>query len=359
MVLVVLLIGVLVLGGRNIYQRRQSVSADQLLASYRQRLIDTTLLSSRSDQVLQLHALIGDLEALESQARANPLLLSRLRALQQEVDAVYRTASGETVVEKLPVYYDFRLVAPDFVAQAAHIDDPGRLIVFLDRGRSRLLSLSLETKQPQVLSLGEGASQSLDLWVAGRKAYALSGNTVIEASLPLDQLGRVLIEGSQVWQTPHSIGHYEGNFYVLDTGKRQLFRYTAENLNSSPSAWFRTKEGVDFDDITSMQVDGNIWLGTRTGRILKFTRGEQQPFTVQDLAIPFESDVLLATSVTSGNLYVLEPKKQRLVTIAKDGVYQKTITSPDFSTATDLTVDETTNTAYILAGSLVYSVSLE
>jgi DNA-binding beta-propeller fold protein YncE len=108
-----------------------------------------------------------------------------------------------------------------------------------------------------------------------------------------------------------------------------------------------------------MTIDGKIWVTTNNGGIFAFAQGTKQSFTVTGMLQPFNGPLMIYTSPDLPFLYVLEPSQQRLVILNKDGVYQKQIISKDLGVTTDLVVTEDGKTAYLLAGSSVYSVGLE
>src|SRR5260221_446001 len=75
--------------------------------------------------------------------------------LLSKVNGKFTSISGEKHVDKLHVFYDFRLVAADFVANSVAYDVPGKLAVFLDGTHARLLSLSLKKKEALKLTIDE------------------------------------------------------------------------------------------------------------------------------------------------------------------------------------------------------------
>lgn len=340
--------------------RRQEAAVMALLTPFEQRLQAATSLSD--DQLVQslqsLTELKKDVEASKQEHKNDQVFLTKAGDLEKEIDSQYANRSKEKTIEKLSVYYDFRLIAQDFVASAIAHDIPGKLAVFVDSQHSRMLSLSLEKKQTQVLTVDEQLSQPFALSIEERKVYALGQDGIMQASLPLDTVGKVIIPKSDLWQNPKYIGTYGDNLYMLDTKERNIYRYDLTDPQASPSAWFRSKEGLDFDQISSLTIDGDVWIGAGDGSIHRFSRGTPEGFHLSRVLTPPSSLVVLYTEPDSERLYILEPHGKRLLIVDKNGVYQSAILSDDFATATGLIVDETQQKAFVLAGSLVYDVPL-
>ncbi len=338
---------------------RKAADLEKTLAPYQQRYDQLSALpqEKKLDKLQGLRELSRDLTDRQQQTREASLK----RAFEQLlvlVNRAFAEASGEKHFDKLNVFYDFRLIAPDFVATAVGFDAPGKLAVFLDGGHSRLLSLSLEKKEALTLSVDEKLSRPFALAVENRKAYVLASEGVMELSLPLDRLGSVVVPRDGVWVNPKLIDVFGTNAYILDTLARNILKYDLTDLGSSPSGWLRSKEGIDFERVTSMRIDGGVWLGDNGGSVTRFMQGMPEEFSYQNVLDKPTSSVYIYATKDSDFLYILEPQAKRLLVLNKQGEYQKSLTSDDLGTATGVIVDESINKAYILSGSLVYEVGL-
>lgn len=338
---------------------RRANTVAQELSPYQTRFNTLAALGSdkRLEQMHGFRELSRDIQERKT-ASKNSALTRGYDSLLSQVREKFILISGEKHLEKLHVFYDFRLVAADFVAGSVAYDEPGKAAVFLDGARGRLLSLSLEKKEALTLTVDEKLPKPFALAVENRKAYVLGNDGVMELSLPLDRIGSVIVNRDAAWNTPKLIDAFGTNLYVFDTGSRNLLRYDTQDLHSSPSAWFRNKEGVDFEQITSLRIDGGVWLGSTNGTIFHFLQGSPTAFAYQGVLDPPTSPVYIFTTKDSESIYVLEPHASRILVLTKRGEYQRSVISPDLSTATGLVVDESTKKAYVLSGSLVYEVEL-
>lgn len=348
---------VIVLGNSLILGRRNA-RVESVIKPYSLRLEQAKGQSEKVAKIQALSALLTDLEQSRVQYASDRLISRRFDALFQSAKAEYEAVSAQKEIAKLSVFYDFRLVAADFVASSFAFDRPGKLAVCLDRTQNRLLSLSLENKAPQTLSIADKLTESTAVTVQNRKAYVVGTQGVIELSLPLDTMGKLVASAPTDWQ-PRLISAFGDNVYALDRKQRNIMRFDVTDPTSSPSAWIKDKEGINFDELSSLVVDGDVWVGTTQGTVLRFSRGEQIGFKLEQAVSLPTSTIALYTTETSTLLYILEPRGKRLLVYQKDGTYVASVISPDLETASSVIVDEETQTAYILAGSLIYSVSLQ
>lgn len=338
---------------------RKSAQLESSIKPYSERYERLLSLSEaeKLNMLSGLRELSRDLTDREKQTREMSLKRAFAQLLSK-VNQSFAEVSGEKHLDKLNVYFDFRLIAPDFVASAVAFDIPGKLAVFLDSNRGRLLSLSLEKKEALTLSVDEKLKKPLSLAVENRKAYVLGDEGVMELSLPLDKLGGIVVSRGSNWLRPKLIDVFGTNAYIFDSGVREILKVDLTDTNASATGWLRSKEGIDFDSVVSLRIDGGIWLGDAMGKILHFMQGQPTPFGYVGVLDPPTSSVYVYSTEESSLLYVLEPQAKRLLILTKAGEYQRSIVSEDLSTATGLVVDEAGSKVYILSGSLVYEVGL-
>ncbi len=349
-----------ILAGQQFLLNRRNNRITSVLTPYQKRF------ESASDsgkekigKIQELRSLLTDLEELEKQYEKDRLLSKEIDKLIGSVRSTYTQTSGQKDIAKLSVFYDFRLVASDFIGSAVAYDVPGKLAVFLDSNKSRLLSLSLENKSPQTLTVDEKLANPRSVAVENRKAYVLGNAGVLELSLPLDQMGKMVVNADSEWKEPKLVGAFGTNVYVFDSERRAITRFDTTDSSASGSAWLRNKEGLEFSEVNSLTVDGEMWLTTVNGKIFRYIRGEKVGFTLHDAVGLPNSTLLLYTTKDSQYVYLLEPRQKRLLVYTKTGEYVSSVQSEDLATATSLIVDEESKTAYILAGSLLYSVKIE
>ncbi|HRH23277.1 MAG TPA: hypothetical protein PK295_01450 [Candidatus Magasanikbacteria bacterium] len=156
------------------------------------------------------------------------------------------------------------------------------------------------------------------------------------------------------------IALYNGRLYALDSGNGTLYRHNPTQVGyDNGIVWLKTiqdqnilKEGVSFG------IDGDLFIATSKGKIIKLSAGEEQPFEITGLDPALESPTLIETNSEFGNLYILEPSKKRVIMLDKEGTFKKQFTSDQWTNPTGLTISADEKQAYILDGTTVYKFKL-
>lgn len=278
-------------------------------------------------------------------------------AVQKELNSVkdyYQTISGQQELNVLPTFFDLRLFQSDFLANRMDIQQNN--IFFMDPDKRNILALDINTKQTTLLPLGQLSSLK-DFTVTDKNVYLL-GDEVSAFTLGTNVSPTVLKEADLDTKPATAIRWYNNYIYLLNPDKRNIFRYEIQQNQklSSPSAWIKPDEKLDITSVQSIAIDGDVWFATKTGEIKRFTSGKESNFTIAGLKEAFSTPLKIFTKDGLQNIYILEPAKNRLVILNKNGTFLKEIRSTTLASASDVVAAETNKIVYILSGSLVYEV---
>src|SRR5690606_29429778 len=116
---------------------------------------------------------------------------------------------------------------------------------------------------------------------------------------------------------PSFIERFGENLYVFSRGSQQLWRFPSviaadASETASPSAWIRSAPGIDFSQVSSISIDGSVWMGSHTGEIYKLSLGARDEFRLEGLLEPFTGTLLVAAEPDGDRLAVVEPARNRL-----------------------------------------------
>ncbi len=356
---------VLVIGGGFLYWRRtvnQQIAQAQaamtpLVSQLRtaESQVEQNPIQARADMEKTIQELEILLSQYEKQSAAKKVIQDQLDQARQ----LYQQFSGREELQALATFYDFRLVASDFVATKADaFDQQG---VFLDVGKKQLIVLDLASKQVKTLP-ALTINQPQDMMLVDQNLTILgNGLHTVEIDSDSPQYVTVKPEGDSN-QDGKLIGYFNRYLYVFNPNKRNIYRYPpdaeAENTYGDPIGWVKPGTSVPFDQVNTWAIDGDIWLGTKDGQILKFSSGSEAEFTIQGLNEEFTSSLVVFTKENLQNLYVLEPATNRLVVLKKTGEFVRQVKSPSLSSTTGLVVSEQLEKALAISGSLVFEISL-
>ncbi len=257
----------------------------------------------------------------------------------------------------------------------------GDSLFVLDRGKQEIYRFVLSQLRDSVTPadkpalykgqiIGEAAvSDLLDITWAEAVGSQRSRLLALDASGGLTSYdvtwatNRVPITGRDQWGLPQLMMAYGGNLYLADTKLNQVWRYRPgeKGYENAPEKYFSANTKVDLAGMQSMTIDGNIWLLFADGRLLKFFRGEPQPFEFKGLPDPLNAPTAVATSVDSDYLYVADAGNGRIVEFTKEGKFVRQF-RPSQGDALrgvrSLYLDQASSVFYILTADKLYKADL-
>ncbi len=338
------------------------IPAQELLAQT-EELIDEDIIQARNktSEAIEL-ALISQKE-LENTRFVSSIFsnfIDDAKVRFQEIDGLMEVA-------QLEVFYDLSEDQPGFLTSVATSNN--QTLFFADSQQKQLLALNLSTNQSinhpinEVDSIKSIAVSNENLYILNSGIYQA---TLDEAQENESEQKTVKISSPQLIKEEGDsdrggilIGFYENYLYVFNPEKRNIYRYVVrQNELSEPIGWLTNKQGIEFDKVFSMAIDGQIWLSTNEGKIIRLERGVPIEFSIEGLEKEFKNPLMLFTNSDTENLYILESEENRVVVLAKDGKFIKQITSPTLASTTQLLVDENNKKAFAISGSIIYSIDL-
>lgn len=307
-------------------------------------------------------SLITTLQAqlTEAEAIGDKKKMAAFTTLLEEAKTVYQDISGRDEVSELPVFYDLRLVSSDFITSTAGSNQ--NVAYFVDSGKKSAVVLDVTTKQvntQNLESIGEitavASGTSDDDMVLLADGIYLQGLEADDQPELIKDAGDSNRDGTLI----KSFGSY---VYVFNPAKRNIYRYIEqqdEDQYSDPIGWLLDPLGVPFESISSWAIDGEIWMGTTNGEILRFASGRTEDFSITGLQDPFSSMLQIVTKEDLDQIWVLEHEKNRVVILNKNGEFLREIKSSSLGAATNIILDQTGQNAFIVSGSSVFEVSLQ
>ncbi len=156
---------------------------------------------------------------------------------------------------------------------------------------------------------------------------------------------------------------YEGNLYALDAVKNQIWRYkpSGENYPTPPEAYLAN--GLTLPpQTTDMAIDGDVYVTTANGQILKFTQGQTGTFQIKGLGEPLQQPTVIAVdpNAQDSSVYVFDQATSRILQFRPDGLFVRQFRAdgPAFDNVQDLAVDEQNNRLYVISKGVLFTALL-
>lgn len=127
-------------------------------------------------------------------------------------------------------------------------------------------------------------------WVPAGGVRSRGAIVVLDSSgtvWQIDVTGEVVplrIANAEAWRDPRLAGGFAGNFYILDVGLGQIFKYppTVDGYATPPVKWLSVEADVDLKNVVDMAIDGSIYLLQSDSHMEKLVAGQPAPFDQPD-----------------------------------------------------------------------------
>lgn len=296
---------------------------------------------------------------LQHDYRQHVVVSRYLTQVIAEIDQILENVSGQESVRELAIFVDLRQLSSDWVGQ--RLDADATSAALIDMGKNQVATLDLTSKKVALLTLSDPATASAirDVSLSDQKLTYI-GPGVFQAGVSdvANAVRQVITEGDSNREAT-LVATFGPYVYVVNPTRRNIYRYTFDkDAVSLPIGWVVPGEKIPFDQITSIAVDGEVWLGTRTGDIIRMASGREQDFSIKGLDKPLSTPVIVYTKDFLQHIYILEPGANRVVVIKKNGDFVQEFTSPELGVATDLVANEDQKLVLVVSGSAVFSLSL-
>lgn len=250
--------------------------------------------------------------------------------------------------KKYTEFFDLTVDDKNAKGDIFYLNDENLLIGDKDRGI--LYTISLEKKSLDKDQSSEIKRSSKIALFEAKKYFYVEGTGIYQI---IDGKTKKIIENDKEWGSIIGLVVFNGNVYLLDKGKDEIWKYlSAESGFGAKNSYFQSGQSIDLSKINSLSIDGSIYLAGDMV-LFKYTSGLRDGFTVE---LP-DGNVNMTKIFTSKDLeklYGWDKKKGTIYVMGKNGDYQEQINSKILSTASDFIVYK--NSIYALQGSKIYKI---
>jgi len=185
-----------------------------------------------------------------------------------------------------------------------------------------------------------------------------SNNQIFRYNQVVDGPGRLEFGNQALWQSPTQIQSYLGRFYVADSGRGQIYRYSPGAFDAEPDEWLAAATSLSLSSLLSMVIDGDIWMLFSNGQLVRYHNGLTVPFALDDDVGKITEPVDMFIGDQEDSLiYIADAGGERILVYRKDGSYLRQHQADEGTPLRGLRgifVDEITNNIYILTQSSLY-----
>ena len=141
---------------------------------------------------------------------------------------------------------------------------------------------------------------------------------------------------------------YNRRLYTLDSKGSTIYRHDPIKLGFGQGVEWLTDKSISLTDSSDIAIDGDIFVSKDDGRIVKFTKGVSQPFSLLGLDPNLGAGARLFTYNDIPYLYILDSQNKRLAIFEKNGHLVSQLTNDSLKKPTGLVIDSAVKTVYLL-----------
>lgn len=295
--------------------------------------------------------LFVDSEQKLNQIQALKVSDPKIDALAQKIDDSRAAVLGEYLATPQQ-FLDLSLLSSGFNGDV--ITASGGSIYILDKTGDRLVSVAIGTKKSKVVAGPSQINSPQDLAAYEDRAFVLMADGIYEVG---DSKSKVI---DKTWSGDAFIKAFAGNMYVLDKAGNAVYRFPGQgNSFGDKGNWLSASTRANFADVKSWVIDGSVYVLYPNSKILKYSLGSPQSFTVNGVLPEIGTIDAVYADADNQNIYLLDRAGKRVVITDKKGKYIAQYIDDSIANATNLVVSEADKKIILLNGDKLYSMDLK
>lgn len=349
-VIFIVLIWSVVLG----FQRRNSAESEkkikvakELITQKLDQAEEVAFLNLARSQTLISEAK-NELEKLKKETRGRKKEIAEIESLIKEKENKVVKKEEKNYEE----FFDLTIDSKDAKADLLYLDSDTVSVLDKNKGIIYLLSLakkSLDKKNSLQL-------KSAKLVASYQKEVIFFSDKEGIYKIGEDNKAKKVIEYDKDWGNITGIWIYNGNVYILDSGKGDVYKYlVTEGGYSAKNSYFKSAPDQNLKGANSLAIDSSLYIGF-SDYGLKYSGGLRDEFKTS-----FSEEGInitkIFTSKDSEKIYAWDKNKGVVYILNKNGTYERQIKSSILNKGSDFVVFN--NVAFVLSGAKIYKISLD
>jgi hypothetical protein len=178
----------------------------------------------------------------------------------------------------------------------------------------------------------------------------------------------IQLEKPPQWNRPEAIALFNRNFYVLDAGANQIWRYVPDDgfYQNPPSEYFEGDNRPDLTQAVDMGIDdeGRIYILFSNGTISRYIAGQPTGFDLYDSPVDGINDgqaLFVSTDPRDYGLYIADQDNEAIYQISQGGTVNGgyrplDLLSKEFDGVSGVYSDAVRDNLYVLSNNTLYVI---
>jgi hypothetical protein len=295
--------------------------------------------------------LFGDSIQKLDQIKALNVKDSKVDALAKKINDSRESILGEYAAPP-QLFLDLSLLSSGFKGDS--ISSSGGSLFILDKAGKRIVSVVISTKKSKVVAGPGVIDEALDLTSYEDRVFVLAGDGIYEIGTTKNKVI------DKAWEGDAFIKAFASNLYVLDKSGNAIYRYAGSGTTfGDKQNWLAVTSRADFSGALSWTIDGSMYVLYPNAKILKFSLGSAQNFSVKGVIPEIGTIDAIYADADNQYLYLLDRAGKRVVVIDKNGNYKAQYSDDQIGNAESLVVSEVDKKIILLTGDKLYSIDIK
>lgn len=269
-----------------------------------------------------------------------------------ELETMISQTENKILKKEMSTYKEFfDLTVDDKNAKGSKFYLDGEIVYILDKQSGAIYQLSLEKKSLNKDQLSEIKSANIVAGDNDDSFFYVKDHGVFR--IGSDGKPKKIIENDKDWGEIVDMFMYNGNIYLLDKGKDEIWKYLQGEENfGNKNSYFESGQAIDLSAVESMAIDGSVYLAGDS-IVAKYTSGLRDSFKTD---LPDKESVFnkVFTSKDSEKVYLWDKNKGTVFVVGKSGDYVEQINSDILNKGSDIVVYK--EAIYVLVGNKIFRI---
>lgn len=288
---------------------------------------------------------------LQSQGVKN----KRLDEVTQELNQKQGSILGE-YKEEPQLFLDLGILTSNFQGDQIVVSD--EVIYILDQAGKRIASVEIANKKTKIVAGPDQLSSPEELAAYSGSTYVLESDQVYAVGSKKEEVATIEKQGKVL------IYVYAGNLYTLDKGDSSISRYPGVGSGDtrtfgSRQNWLSSGVKADLSKIISWVIDGNLWLLSESGKVVKFSLGNQVNFSPNGVYPEITQIEAIYTNEELQYFYLLDKEEGRIIVLEKNGDFKAQYSSDLIKEGKALVVSEKEGKILFLTSDKLYFIEIQ
>lgn len=235
---------------------------------------------------------------------------NEVAALEAKLNEAWTVTSGEkeSQIEEL---VNIQLVRPGFEGDRMSLIKIGSVLV-IDTKLGTVVSATTANKDIKVVAgMGEGLGW-LDSLSDGSRVLILTSKGV---NVNGKTAGGVIFD--MAVSKAVAIGRFGANLYVLDSGNKEIYKYTAINNGfGDRTRWLKQDQSVSVNPV-DIAIDSDVWVLGDLGVVERFRRGVREQYVLSGVPVGAKTSKL-AVQMDGPSLAMLDTNAGVVIVCSKE-----------------------------------------